>query len=295
MAAKGLVVCWGEILWDMFPDGIKLGGAPANVAYHLAQVGADVAMVSRVGRDSLGDNAIKALDADGVDTVSVQRDPDRPTGVVVVDVVDGEPKYTLTEGAAWERIELDDGAKRVVSRAAALCYGTLSQRSPEGRRQLERALSAAGDDCVRVCDVNLRPNYVDDDLVAMSLSAADIVKINDKEQAILEQRFGKKNATAWLVHELGAKLVAVTRGRGGCRLVTANEDFEHAGFSARSGGDNVGAGDAFTAVLTWLHLCGAPLSAIGQAANRYASFVASRRGATPEIPRNIADHVRRHT
>lgn len=291
---KDLVVCWGEILWDMFPDGIKLGGAPANVAYHLAQIGADVAMVSRVGRDKLGDSAISALDDDGVDTAAVQRDPQRPTGVVVVDEVDGEPKYTLTEGAAWERIELCDAAERLVEKASALCFGTLSQRSPEGRQPLERALAIARNACVLVCDPNLRPNYVDNELLEASMRAADVVKINDKELAIIEQRFDKNNGTAWLIHDLGCKLVAITRGPNGCRLVTANDDIEHHGFAAESGGDNVGAGDAFTAVLTWLHLRGAPLGAIAESANRYGSFVASKRGATPKIPDEIADVVRRH-
>jgi fructokinase len=294
MAGKELVVCWGEILWDMFPDGIKLGGAPANVAYHLAAVGADVAMVSRVGRDTLGDNAIKALDEDGVDTAAVQRDPERPTGVVVIDVVDGDPNYTLTEGAAWERIVLDSEARRLVSTASALCFGTLSQRTKHGREQLERALAEAPPNCVRVCDPNLRAAHIDDDLLEASLRAADVVKINDKELRLVEQRFARKNPVAWLVHELGCKLVAITRGPRGCRLVTGNDEAEHAGFSAKSGGDNVGAGDAFTAVLIRLYLRGAPLATIAEAANRYGSYVASQRGATPNVPAKIVDQVRKH-
>src|SRR5690606_28602669 len=113
------VLVWGELLWDRFPDGDRLGGAPANVAWHLAQLGTPVALVTRVGDDDAGRAAIEQMAAIGVDTSLVQIDPERATGEVSITVEDGEPRYRLHAGRAWERIELTPAvAERLVAARA---------------------------------------------------------------------------------------------------------------------------------------------------------------------------------
>lgn len=281
----GLVVCWGEVLWDMFPDGRRLGGAPANVAYHLAVLGANVALVTRIGDDALGHEAMAVMAAHGVDTSLVQIDAVRPTGRVDVEIAGGEPSYRLVEGCAWEDIEVTPAVERALGNAAAFCFGTLSQRI--NRTHFERALSLVSPGCLRVCDPNLRPKHVDMGLVRMALKASDVVKINDGEARILAECVGVEDAVAWLRNELGVGIVALTRGAFGSRLVGLSGIADHEGIAALPGGDNVGAGDAFTAVLVRLLGMGRDLETINMAANRYASYVASCRGATPAIPAEL--------
>src|SRR5690242_20243133 len=125
------VVIWGEVLWDRFPDAAQLGGAPANVAWHLGQAGGWARLVTRVGDDDDGRRAIAQL-ANHVDTSLVQVDRERATGEVLVKVEAGEPSYTLVPGRAWERIECDGAARAAIAEAGVLVYGTLAQRTPEG-------------------------------------------------------------------------------------------------------------------------------------------------------------------
>ncbi|HWM86499.1 MAG TPA: PfkB family carbohydrate kinase [Kofleriaceae bacterium] len=290
--------CWGEVLWDHFPDGRRLGGAPANVAYHLAVLGAKVALISRVGDDEAGRAALAQLGAAGVDVAAVQVDPARPTGSVGVELVDGEPRYTMHPGCAWEHIAFDDRARAQVTAASALCFGTLSQRQIAGRAALASALESAPD-CLAVCDLNLRPGEQDAGFLRRTLAAADLVKINQREESVLGQLFGQPDVVDWLCRELGASVVAVTRGADGCRLVASPSsagiavDVDQPGFPVDPGGDSVGCGDAFTAALALGVVRGAPLDRVAEAACRYAALVAGRRGAMPAMPGTATAEIRR--
>src|SRR5262245_30138010 len=151
------VVIWGELLWDRFPadrGGDQLGGAPANVAWHLAQAGGWAQLVSRVGDDDAGRRALARLDG-LVDISLVQIDPERTTGEVTVEIVGGEPRYTLHAGRAWERIACSDEVERALGDASVLVYGTLAQRTPEGLAEWRRAIAAARSGAVKVYDANL--------------------------------------------------------------------------------------------------------------------------------------------
>ena len=301
-------VCWGEILWDLYFDlepndsalrclpshsVAHLGGAPANVAYHLAAIGAPVALISRVGDDELGREAIAALGARGVDTTGIQIDRERPTGRVEVRIADGEARYRLTPGCAWERIAAGEGARATLAGARAFCFGTLSQRLDTS--QLERAMAALPGDCIKVCDINLRPNFVDLPALRLALHHADVVKLNDREADIVASRFEVSDPVAWLLEDMGVRLVALTRGPRGSALIERNGTWDHPGFAAQpespGGADNVGAGDAYTAVLIALLIGGCPLDVIARSANRYGAFVASHRGATPDPPAEILAYL----
>jgi fructokinase len=287
----GLIVCWGEVLWDLFPDAPCLGGAPANVAYHLARLGRRVALVSRVGDDELGRRALSRMKAAGIIVDAVEVDARRPTGRVEVTLTGGEPSYTLVPGCAWEEIAFGEKARALVEQAGVLYFGTLSQRSLVGREGLERALAAAPSGCLRVCDPNLRPRHLDEPALVSALNAADVVKLNEQEADILADRFATRDPIGWLFRETRVRLVALTRGHLGSAIYSEEGCHDHPGFSALPGGDNVGAGDAFLAALTDRTLAGNDLGTCNAAANRYASFVASRKGATPDIPQTLLDEL----
>jgi fructokinase len=278
------LVCWGELLWDLFPDGPRLGGTAANVAYHAAQLGQPVALVSRVGNDELGARAKAELAAAGVDVECVQVDADRPTGTVEVQIRDGEPSYRIASVAAWDSIEWTEALAALVRSAGALCYGTLAQRTPLGSGTLSRALAAAPQLCI--CDLNLRPPFADRSMIERSLAAATAVKLNEMEADALCKLFEIPDAEQWLLRQPNITLVARTNGARGATLVSRSERCEVGGEPV-SGGDAVGAGDAFTAVLAIESMRGSQLATIASRANRYAAYVASQPGAMPKVPAEL--------
>jgi fructokinase len=288
--AVATIICWGELLWDLFPDGPRLGGGAANVAYHLAQLGNRVRLVSRVGDDALGRSAVEALTRFGVETSLVQVDRERATGSVAIELEAGEPRFTLAEQAAWDRIEYCAAVRQAIAESDALCYGTLAQRTPLGLGALQQALAEASPELIRVCDLNVRLPHTTEAAVEAALTGEPAVKLNQAEVKVIEYLFATDDAVRWLLEERGVRLVALTLGERGAELVTRSARIAHPGFSA-SGGDRVGAGDAFTAVVAHHLVKNTAYELIAERANRYAAFVASRPGAMPKVP----DELRQST
>ncbi len=268
------VVIWGELLWDRFPDGDRLGGAPANVAWHLGQAGGWPQLVTRVGDDDDGRRAVETI-SQLVDTELVQIDPERATGEVTVHLDNGEPRYTLHPGRAWERIECTPQVRSALATAGVFVYGTLAQRTAEGLAGWREASAATR--ATHVCDLNLRPTD-HGNAVVEALAAAHVVKVNDRELAFLRDRLGWSDPLAKLRDT--ARIVAVTHGADGATLY-GDSVVEVAGMAAKPGGDNVGCGDAFLAILIHGLTSGWELAASGAAASRYAAAVAGETGATP--------------
>ncbi len=281
----GPVVCWGELLWDRFPDETRLGGAPANVACHLAQLGANTTLITRLGDDELGRLAQTRLAAAAIDTSCVQIDPQRSTGEVGI-VIDasGEPHYTMTPGCAWEYIECSPAVESALRASRAFCFGTFSQRRPEGFASFQRASTFLSEDCLRVCDPNFRPHGVVADVLRFALEIADVVKLNHVERNGIIELLGVADPVRWLLYEVGVELVALTHGKDGCTLLTRDGAVPCPSPQVFTSGDRVGAGDAFTAALTVGLMTGASLETVGLGANRVAGFVASVSGATPVLP-----------
>jgi fructokinase len=288
------IVCWGEVLWDRFPAGAQLGGAPANVAWHLALLGAPVAMITRVGDDDDGREAARRMAARGIDTSLVQVDAERGTGEVevAVDPASGEPRYRLVPERAWERIAVTPAARLALARAPALVYGTLAQRAPEGLAAWREALAACGPATLRICDPNLRPGRTAAELVAEALDAADVIKLGEREAEACAQLLGVGTVDGLILWLLGrpappdarrARLIALTRGADGSTLITADDAVEIAPVAAAPGGDNVGCGDAYVAVLAHGLVAGWDLPRLGAVASRWAAAVAGVRGATPDL------------
>jgi fructokinase len=273
------ILVWGELLWDRFPDGPQLGGAPSNVAWHLGQAGAWAQLVSRVGDDDAGHQAVSRL-GQFVDTTLIQFDRERATGEVLVTLERGEPRYQLVPGRAWEHIELTAAVRASFSDAGAFVYGTLAQRAASGLSSWRRAIAELPAGCLRVCDPNLRPADLAPDILSEALDAADIIKINDRELTLIGAALGWSDPLREL-RLRRSRVIAVTHGAAGSTLYTTDRTLEIPGAPARAGGDHVGCGDAYLAILVHGAISGWDLDDSGPAASRWAAEVASCRGATP--------------
>jgi fructokinase len=282
------IVGIGEILWDLLPAGKQLGGAPANFTCHAWALGAEARLVSRVGEDALGREIIERWAVRGLLTDTIAVDKERLTGTVSVEVAaDGQPQYTIHEHVAWDRIEADDVSLAAVGRADAVCFGTLAQRTKSARAAVEMLLAASRRDALRIFDVNLRPPFVAWDVIIESMKPANVLKLNEHELPVLADIFSLSGRPAEQLAELARRfelrLVALTRGGEGSLLFADGVRSEHPGLKATVL-DTVGAGDAFTAVLTLGLLQGWDLDRINQHANAVAAFVCSQPGATPKLP-----------
>ena len=282
-----IVVGLGEVLWDCFGRSRRPGGAPANVAFHAGQLGNQGTVCSRVGADPLGDELLAILDDNGLDTRHIQRDANHPTGTVAVDSGRADrPVFSIREDVAWDFITFDESCADLMSRASAVCFGTLAQRSDASRETIRQCLSAARD-ALLVYDVNLRQSWFQRDWIEHSLRAARIVKLNTDEVSALDDllEIGQPAPDVFcraLQHRFDVESVYVTRSEGGCLFVNEKETLGLPGVPVRVA-DAVGAGDAFTAALISGTLWGWPPRSIATLANEVGALVASRTGAMPRV------------
>ncbi|MBW3542153.1 MAG: carbohydrate kinase [Planctomycetes bacterium] len=296
------IVGLGEVLWDCFDDRRLPGGAPANVAFHAAQLGARGVVCSRVGDDAEGEELVRFLEGQGLDTSAIQIDSGRSTGRVTVDTSDPDrPVFTIHESVAWDEIACDETARDLMRRADAVCFGTLAQRSPQSREAIHQCLAATRPGCLKVYDVNLRQHWYERDRIERSLAAADVVKLNEHEVAVLGPLLGMGESFAAgssdeaarsfarrLVESYRVAIVCVTRGERGCLALSASEDVVVPGRPVVTA-DAVGAGDAFTAALIVARLASWPLQRAIAFANQIGALVASHPGAMPPLETQFAD------
>jgi len=298
---RPIVVGLGELLWDLFPKGKQLGGAPANFAYITALLGDSGIVASRVGDDRLGQEALWHLKSSGLDVSRIQRDLTHPTGTVKVEVdLRGQPEYHISENVAWDFLEFSEDWISLAHATHAVCFGSLAQRNSVSRATIRAFLSALPSFAIGIFDVNLRQSYFSGDLLRDSARHATILKLNHEEfprflDVLRCPLKGSERsdifAARWLCRELGIRLVCITRGPAGSALITAESHHEHPGFSVKIA-DTVGAGDAFTAALVHHALRGSSLAAMNVAANRMGAWVASQEGAMPAADPEILAEVR---
>jgi fructokinase len=283
------VVAVGEILWDLLPAGRQLGGAPANFVQHAHALGAAAGLVSRVGDDDLGREAVARLRARGVATELTRTDPEAPTGTVSVAIgPDHQPRFTIHEHVAWDRLAAEDAALAAVRAADAVCFGSLAQRTGAGAAAVRRLVGASRPEALRIFDVNLRPPFVRSEVVGASLELANVLKLNDQELPALAAMLGlggteEEGQLDELVRRYELRLAALTRGGQGSLLVSAAGRSEQPAVAVEVA-DTVGAGDAFTAALALGLLHGWPLEETHRLAAEVAAFVCTRPGGAPELP-----------
>jgi fructokinase len=297
----------GELLWDWVPGKPpRLGGAPANFAAmsanlvdsNLAGSGAAadrVLLVSRVGDDALGREALARLREFRVDTEYVSVDPVHSTGVVHV-ALDGRgnPSYRIDEEAAWDFLPMTPSVEELGPALDAIYFGTLAQRSVETRRTLRRLVDSTRPDCVRVFDVNLRNPWWTQETVLWGCERATILKMSLEETLRVANAAGVPAHHGTLLAEIAhallrrfrVELIAVTRGAKGSLLLTRDGVHEHPGIAADVV-DSIGAGDAFTATLTRAWLDRLPLPAMAEAANRWGAWAVAQPGGMPIADQSV--------
>ncbi len=284
---RPLALCFGEILWDFLPDGLFLGGASLNAAYHLHRHGVNTRVVSAVGRDVLGDELLRRCTNWGLSTEGIAQLDDVPTGHVRVAIGrNGDARFDIVSNVAWDKIPATDATLHAAAQADAFIFGSLAQRSIENRLALERLLSALPKHALRVFDANLRPPHDDLDLVRELARKATVFKLNASEAARLAanetEKPGREEAHARLLAEMsGCGFVVVTAGARGAGLWHDGRWLWEPGRPMQVA-DTVGAGDAFVASLV-ANLLGGKMQAgeILAHACRLGEWVASQRGATP--------------
>lgn len=283
MSNKLQPIIFGEVLFDCFPGGEQvLGGAPFNVAWHLQAFGDKPRLVSRVGDDAPGRKIISAMEGWGMDTTSVQIDPHHQTGRVDVALIDNEPHYNITADCAYDFI---DAAEIVNSKTTGILYhGSLGLRHTTARHAFEKL--ASNPNLSIFLDVNLRPPWWDKDEVSGWLKQARWVKLNQQELHQLGSASGDIQVDmAKFQHEYALDLLIVTRGEEGAMLRSSEGNMlTVTPPSAQLFVDTVGAGDAFTSVFLHGLISGWPLNDILVAAQKFASAVVERRGATSSDP-----------
>jgi len=272
----------GELLWDMLPEGPQLGGAPANYSVMAGRLGNHATVLSRIGRDELGERALEVLKPFPVDCQRLQVDSEQATGRVTVKLEDGQPSYTIHQPAAWDFFEPTKEWLSEAAHADAVCFGSLAQRGPQSRQTIHALVRSTRPECKRIFDVNLRTPFYSAEIVRESLKLASVMKMNDGEVPLVLDLLGFP-ATSSLHEDFpDLTLVAITRGGEGSLLAGRSEWNEHPGIPTKVT-DTIGAGDAFTAAMTHYLLRGAPLSVLNEAGNRWGSYIASQSGAMPEI------------
>ena len=291
MSEQGrVIVGLGEILWDVFPDGPRFGGAPANFACTAAALLQDpdqVQMVSAVGQDDLGARALAELAQKQVAAQAVAQLA-QPTGQVLVTLNDaGQATYEFAADPAWDELTWNRELEELAARAAACCFGSLAQRSGLSRSTIQQFVGAMRSETPKVFDVNIRQPYCSPEVLLASLQLASVLKLNDDELPVLATLCGLDGTTLEMLRQLTAlfdlRCVALTRGADGALLVTPDGEVEHPGVPCDVV-DTVGAGDAFTASLVVGLLASRPWEEILEHACQLAAYVCSQPGATPAIP-----------
>ena len=288
---KRVIVGLGEMLWDLFPEGRQMGGAPANFAYITSLLGNLGIAASRLGQDDLGREAVGRLTDLGLETTFLQQDAEHPTGTVRVKVDEhGQPCFEISQSVAWDYLEWTPQWKALAAQADAVCFGSLAQRSPESQATIQSFLEATRPQCLRIFDVNLRQNFYSAEILSASMKSASVVKLNHEELPKIMRLLascetfsgaGAEESSAQRLIELyQLQLVCVTRGNHGSLLVRRTVCDAHPGFRVKVA-DTVGAGDAFTAALVREYLRGASLAEMNETANQIGAWVASESGATP--------------
>lgn len=294
MTSKFKIAGLGEILWDVFPDGARFGGAPANFACSAAGVGGDSVhafVASAVGNDQSGEKALQILKQKHVDVSCVAVDQKQTGQVLVTLDSQGKASYEFAADTAWDNLQWTPELATLASGINAVCFGTLGQRSEDSRKTIRKIVSSTPKDCLRILDINLRPPFWEESTVLESLPLANIVKLNDEELPIVASLLGFEGTEPELMRAIqqrfSLKLIALTRGGNGSALFAADGTVSDLPGKPTHVIDTVGAGDAFTAAMVVGLLHKWPLSKLHERAGEVAGFVCGQPGATPEIPETL--------
>ena len=289
-----VVVGMGEALWDVLPEGKKIGGAPANFAYHVSQFGLASCVVSAVGADPLGQEIVENFTSKGLNQ-QIAEVP-YPTGTVQVEIDPaGVPQYEIKENVAWDNIPYTALLESLAERTKAVCFGSLAQRNVVSRNTINRFLDAMPqtDDSLVVFDVNLRQGFYTKEILCNSMKRCNILKINDEELVTVSRMFGYPGIDlqdkCWiLLGKYNLKMLILTCGINGSYVFTpGNVSFRPT--PKVEVADTVGAGDSFTAAFISSILKGKSVAEAHALAVRTSAFVCTKKGAMPILPPELTE------
>lgn len=277
----------GELLWDILPSGPLLGGAPANFAYRLQQLGGSPKLVSRIGNDDLGKKAVAILKEKNLNLDLLQIDELKPTGTVPVTIdSNGKPDFTILPDVAYDYIQPEDSLLKSASSADLIYFGTLIQRSKCTRDALHKILESAPESALIFSDINLRKECYSKDTVEHSLIACDWLKLNDEEVPIVASMFNvdadPTNFSKEIIKKFNLSGCVVTLGEKGALASTLHESVHVPGVKVKIA-DTIGAGDAFAAGFAWGLLSNSSIQTCAELGNKLGSLVASVPGGMGEI------------
>ena len=284
---KRYVVGLGEVLWDVLPEGKKLGGAPANFAYHAGQfLGMDNTIaVSALGSDKLADETIEALNEHQLNYM-LPRVP-YPTGTVQVQLDEqGVPTYDIKENVAWDNIPFDNDIAKIACNCRAVCFGSLAQRNVVSRDTIKKFLEATPADCMKIFDINLRQQFYTKEVICQSLKHCNVLKINDEELVLIGRMFDYPGLDmenkCWLIlGKYDLDMLVLTCGTNGSYVFTPGQmSFQETPDVKVA--DTVGAGDSFTGSFVGSILNGKSVPEAHHTAVQVSAYVCTQNGAMPE-------------
>ena len=289
-----IVVGIGEALWDVLPEGRKLGGAPANFAYHVSQFGLESYIVSAVVDDALGKEITDKFTEKKLNHM-VETVP-YPTGTVQVELdPNGVPQYEIKEDVAWDNIPFTPQIEALAKRTRALCYGSLAQRNEVSRQTINRFIDAMPktDDTMIIFDVNLRQRYYTKYVLDASMRKCNVLKINDEELVTISRMLGYPGtdlqSKCWiLLGRYNLKMLILTCGVNGSYIFTSG-NMSYLATPMVEVADTVGAGDSFTATFTSSIIKGLGVAEAHRRAVNVSAFVCTQHGATPVLPKEFTE------
>ena len=292
---KQYIVGLGEALWDCLPEGKKIGGAPANFAFHAGQFGHNSLAISAIGNDKLGEETLAEFDKKHVNYLMPV--VDYPTGTVQVTLDEaGVPTYEIKEGVAWDNIPFTPEIEKVAKNCRAVCFGSLAQRSSVSRNTIQQFLDATPKDCLKIFDINLRQNFYNETIIRNSLKQCNILKINDEELVSIGRIFGypgldMENKCWLLIGKYNLDMLVLTCGVNGSYVFAPNvESYQKTPIVEVA--DTVGAGDSFTGTFTAAILAGKCIAEAHSLAVEASAYVCTKNGAMPTLPKELIEKVK---
>lgn len=278
----------GEILFDIYPDHKKLGGAPLNFIYHIKKLTDNGNIISRVGKDVLGNKVTNELKLANIPLDYIQQDNLHATGKANVIInEEGEPEFNIDSDSAYDYIELiDENENLISSETDCLYFGTLAQRSEVSRNTIQSLFNRG---VKYFADLNLRDNFYDEDILTSTLQAADFIKVNYQEMHILndlllQSDYNTEKVAYELMEKFQINMIAVTRGKDGSSIFENGKRFDYSSVDVKVI-DTTGAGDAFSAILCIGYLQGQENTFINKLANEFANEICKFEGALPKNDR----------
>ena len=293
---KDLIIGLGEALWDMLPEGKKLGGAPANFAYHAGQFGLQTLAVSALGEDKLAEETIEALEQNGLNYL-MPRVP-YATGTVQVTLTgNGIPTYEIKENVAWDNIPFTAEVEEAARNCRAVCFGSLAQRNVVSRETIQKFLDATPEDCLKICDINLRQQFFSKEVLEDSFRRCNILKINDEELVVVSRMFGYQDlddakVCQQMVKDYDLQMLVLTCGTNGSYVFTKDGQQSYQPTPKVEVADTVGAGDSFTGSFCAAVLNGKPIAEAHRIAVEVSAYVCTQNGAMPKYPAELVAKVK---